>query len=163
MGTDPAALALHSTDLGKPFLSAGPSFSISHSGNEVLVAVAPGGRIGIDVEEVRTLMHLLSLARTSFTYGELASVAALPDEARVRAFFRIWTRKEAMLKALGCGLSGLDGIAVSEADMEGNALIRMDDPPELDRWTVRSIAVDPHVEAAVAWDQPLQEVRRISV
>src|SRR5690606_29615680 len=95
------------SELGKLSLPGGPSFNISHSGNFILVALAPEGRLGVDVEAVRPLRDLLGLARTSFAYDELCTVATLPDAHRLRPFFRIWARKEAVLKALGLGLTAL--------------------------------------------------------
>jgi 4'-phosphopantetheinyl transferase len=163
VGTPAAEIRFQATELGKPYLETGPSFNVSHSGGEVLIAVAPGGRLGVDVEEVRELRDLLSLARTSFTAPEVNMVAAFSEEERLRAFFRVWTRKEAVLKALGCGLTGLSGIRVSADPGEHNAMLHMEDPPEIERWTVRSLSVHPAVEAAVAWDYPVSEVEWIEL
>jgi 4'-phosphopantetheinyl transferase len=82
---------------GKPVLPGGPGFSLTHAGDLVGVAVHPGGAVGLDVEQVRELTDLAAMA---------AHVCS-PQETAVDedAFFRLWTRKEALLKAVGTGLA----------------------------------------------------------
>lgn len=78
---------------GKPTLAGGPAFSFTHAGPVVGVAVHPGGPVGLDVEPVRAMPDLDGMAR---------HVGA---PAEPGAFFRAWTRKEALLKATGDGLA----------------------------------------------------------
>ncbi len=89
----------------KPFLPGGPSFSLSHSGERVLIAVAAGGRVGADVERIRPVRRLEALAARWFAPGERAWLSAVPEGEREAAFFAVWTRKEAFAKALGRGLA----------------------------------------------------------
>lgn len=164
LGIDATAICFTTSGLGKPLLDEGPSFSISHSGDYVLVALAAEGRLGADVEAVRALRNLPGLARTSFGADEYEHVMRLPESERLLPFFRTWTRKEAMLKALGCGLTGLGNISVSAAPDVENALLRLDDPDEnIDDWTIRPLAVGADAEAAVAWDRPLRRVEELPV
>ncbi len=90
---------------GKPRLtSGGPAFSLTHAGDLVGVAThdAP---VGLDVEQARPLSDLGAMATHACSPEE-----TVPDEA---AFFRLWTRKEALLKASGDGLSApMSGITV---------------------------------------------------
>lgn len=81
---------------GKPTVAGGPQFSLTHSGDLVGVAVHERP-VGLDVEQVRSLTDRASLARHACAPGE-----QVPDDA---AFFRMWSRKEAALKATGTGLS----------------------------------------------------------
>jgi 4'-phosphopantetheinyl transferase len=175
LGEEPGALIVETSPDGKPFIANGPSFSITHSGDDILVAIAPDGRVGIDVEEVYEPRDLLGLARASFRYDELGAIVDLPEAARLHAFFRVWTRKEALLKAIGCGLSGRNSVAVSAAENATNALTLLDHPGEaVGDWVVQSIACPPstaaatpgvgaRAEAAVAWDRPLRAVAMIDV
>jgi len=161
---DPPDVCFTISGLGKPLLEGGPSFSISHSGDHVLVALADEGRLGVDVEAVRPLRDLPGLARTSFGADEYAHIMQIPETERMLPFFRTWTRKEAMLKALGCGLSGLGSISVSADEQVDNALRRLDTPGEhLDEWTLRPLHVGDDAEAAVAWDRPLAAVKELDV
>ena len=82
---------------GKPVLPGGPGFSLTHAGDLVGVAVHPGGEVGLDVERVRELGDLP---------GMLAHVCSPQESAAdADAFFTLWTRKEALLKAVGTGLA----------------------------------------------------------
>jgi 4'-phosphopantetheinyl transferase len=156
---DPGDVRIIQTEQAKPFVEGGPAFNISHSGDAVLVALAIGGRLGIDVEMVRPLSDLVGLATTSFARDELDTLTAAAPENRVRQFFRIWTRKEAMLKALGSGIPALSSISVSGDSGMLNTLRRLDAAGErVADWTVQSIPCDPDHEAAVAWDRPIARV-----
>lgn len=93
---------------GKPVLPQGPAFSMTHAGDLVGVAVSGLGPVGLDVEEVRAVADLPSMAR---------HVGA---PAEPSGFFRAWTRKEALLKATGDGLaSPMDAITLGESGVVG--------------------------------------------
>ncbi|MFE7929551.1 4'-phosphopantetheinyl transferase family protein [Streptomyces sp. NPDC057456] len=80
-------------------------FSVTHSGALVGVAVCRGGEVGLDVEESHGDMDVDSAARVALSTSELAALYARPAAERQPAFLRTWTRKEAVLKALGVGLA----------------------------------------------------------
>ena len=95
---------------GKPFAvvrgTPSPfSFNLSHAGDHGLIALAPGGRIGVDVEERVDRRNLDELIDAVMGPDEKAELAALEGVFRVRLFYRIWTCKEALVKALGTGFS----------------------------------------------------------
>lgn len=77
-------------------------FNLSHSMRHCAVAVMSGGRVGVDVDEV--VGYPERVARRWFGPGERDWLGRLPDEARGRGFFKLWTIKEACGKALGSGL-----------------------------------------------------------
>jgi 4'-phosphopantetheinyl transferase len=100
------SLVIEAGPYGKPSL-AGPArcaFSLSHSDELALVALADDGEIGVDLERVRPLSDLDGLERQCLTLGERQLLASLAPDDRTIAFLRRWTRKEACLKALGTGL-----------------------------------------------------------
>lgn len=95
---------------GKPFaevngLPAAVSFSVSHSGQYGLIAYAPGGRLGVDVEQVVPKRHLDSLIEAVMGPDERRELGEMRGQARLHQFFRLWTCKEALVKALGTGFS----------------------------------------------------------
>ena len=81
------------------------SFNVSHGGNHGLIAVASGGRIGVDVEERAARGDIDELSATVFGRDEQARIALSRGEAKMRLFFDFWTMKEALIKALGTGFS----------------------------------------------------------
>jgi 4'-phosphopantetheinyl transferase len=83
----------------------------------VLVGLAVGHAIGIDVELVRPFDQYDLLARRFFAPDEYRAFCSVPEPARLSGFFQYWTRKEAVLKALGTGMSTrLDSFAVTLAE-----------------------------------------------
>lgn len=104
---------------GRPRVRAsdGLQFSLSRSGDVVMIAVS-GDRIGVDVERVPSLTEALDLGPVLHP-DEWALVQAAPSTQAARVFARIWTRKEAYLKALGVGLNrdlALDYVGVDGVD-----------------------------------------------
>lgn len=93
---------------GKPTLSGrigeGISFNLSHSGGWVLLGFAWGAPLGVDLEGMRPFPDLMGVAGRVMTPDEVAALATLPGQERETAFFRGWTRKEALLKARGTGI-----------------------------------------------------------
>ena len=89
-------------EFGKPYLPDGPPFSLSHGGDLVVLAVGrQGTELGVDVEKnVRPWRE--AVARRLFTQEEQNWLHGSSER-----FFRLWTRKEAVLKCRGSGLSRL--------------------------------------------------------
>ena len=101
---------------GKPSLlpesaGRGCSFNLSHADDIALVALAPSGDIGIDVEILRLIPDAGLLASRVFSLSEQRELASTSPSTRSLAFLRGWTRKEACLKTLGVGLGRGLGIA----------------------------------------------------
>jgi 4'-phosphopantetheinyl transferase len=155
LGRDPVSLRFGQNEYGKPFLEEGPSFNLAHSGAWVLIGVASGGRLGVDVERPHRIRDLDALAGTVFAPDELAEFRALPPGERADAFYRGWARKEAFIKALGGGLSiPLKEFSVSLAPGFGDVLRRVESTVEGGvRWCVRSLPDLPGAEGAFAWDR----------
>lgn len=89
---------------GKPFLANGAvQFSLSHSGTLAVAAVSAAD-VGVDVEEIREGIDIEEIAVTAFSGRERARLGEAPPADRRQTFFRIWARKEALLKSRGLGL-----------------------------------------------------------
>jgi 4'-phosphopantetheinyl transferase len=156
---------------GKPVLESrqgnlGLEFNVSHSDGLGLVAIGNGRRVGIDVERVRTDMVLpipaggLPSARYSATPGG-------PVSSHL-GFFKCWTRTEALLKASGDGLSGLDQAKALTALSEGT-LARLAAPDATEGWELRDLLPAEGYVGAVAvegagyvlrcWQVPLRVIQ----
>jgi len=106
LGQPPSLVAFTYGPNGKPALAdagAGLCFNLSHSAELALCALAPGTELGVDVEAHRPLDDMDALAERFFAPAEVAWLQQQAD--RMAAFFRLWTCKEAYVKALGLGLS----------------------------------------------------------
>jgi 4'-phosphopantetheinyl transferase len=112
-----AALRFHTKGFGKPELDHDDSsssfhFSLSHSRSIALLAVANGRPVGVDAEDVRPIEP--EVADSHFSASERLQLNQLQGNAWLLGFYRCWTRKEAILKAEGVGLSRpLDSFDVS--------------------------------------------------
>jgi 4'-phosphopantetheinyl transferase len=103
----PHALRFAVRAQGKPYLTdVGLRFNLAHSDDLAVVAVARDVEVGVDVERLRPVADGLSLAARYFAPDEARALAALPADERDEAFLRLWTSKEAVLKATGEGLTG---------------------------------------------------------
>ena len=87
------------------FAATGLNFNVAHTPGMVVVAVGRVTRLGVDVEAADKRAPL-PVARRYFSPREAAALDALPPETRPRHFLRLWTLKEAYLKAMGEGLLG---------------------------------------------------------
>lgn len=103
--TDKPPASLGRTESGAPFLTDdGRAVSFAHSDRLAVCALSHAGRIGVDVESLdRRIARADDIAARCFSDGERALLDAASD--RGRAFLGIWTRKEALGKALGTGLN----------------------------------------------------------
>lgn len=83
-----------------------PSFNVSHCGDVLAIALCAQGGIGVDVEQAdaRLSMDLEGIARSQFAQAEYEVLMGSAPQQRLDAFFRMWTLKEAILKATGVGL-----------------------------------------------------------
>lgn len=80
-------------------------FSASKSGDRALLAVGTSPGIGVDVEGRRPFPDIDRVAEDFFDASEARAIASAGEpDAKLDAFFRCWTRKEALVKALGTGL-----------------------------------------------------------
>jgi 4'-phosphopantetheinyl transferase len=124
---------------GKPCLKGEPSsgvqFNLSHSGDMVAVAVSCGRRVGIDIEKIRDNISESDLSTRFFSDTEIAAI-------HTELFFRIWTRKEAFLKATGDGIGGLSG----SPDLRNKGIVSLKGTA----WQVHDLELSPGYSAALA-------------
>jgi 4'-phosphopantetheinyl transferase len=142
---------------GKPGLATNLSqtslnFNVSHSGDFVLVALAYGCSLGIDIERIRAYIDVDAIAERFFSVSERLSLAALPASMRHEAFFACWTRKEAYIKAHGDGLNlALDEFDVAFLPGQVPRLVETrHDPAAARRWALRDLEAGPNYRAALA-------------
>jgi len=138
---------------GKPVLAPGartaPSFSLTHSGDVVIVAVA-GRPVGVDVE--RDAARCVCSLAEALHPADAAWVAGLAEPDRHEAIITCWVRAEAALKCTGQGIGhGLGGFPVRPGGTVGH---------EVNGCTVRQLAAPEGYRAAVALAGACQPVLR---
>lgn len=114
LGCAPTLVELRETERGKPFVAAEMpegqrlEFNLAHSGRYVALAWDTGHAVGVDIEKQDRgrPRPLLELARVAFSPKEQEVLVAAAESVRTETFFRIWARKEAIVKAEGCGIAG---------------------------------------------------------
>lgn len=123
----PVTVRYRADGMTRPELDApgGLSFSTSHSDGLAIVAVASDRLVGVDVERLRPIPDALEVARSFFAGRESEHLRSLPVDDRSTTFLRLWTRKEAYVKALGAGMSmPFDGFDVLGGEAEGPHVVR---------------------------------------
>jgi len=157
----PRSLKFSRHQWGKPYLAdADLSFNISHSQDCLLIAVTQKQSIGVDVEALHPLHSMEAMARRCFADSELAYWEGLAEDERPKVFFRLWTLKEALVKAIGRGL----GLGVKRC-VYGLAPLRLLALPEecgsVDNWRVCELDVGSDFRAALCVSGgKIQVVRR---
>ncbi len=122
--------------LAPPFDAEGLNFNLAHTPGLVVMAVGRVAHIGIDVEALDKRVPM-PVARRYFSEREVAALDALAPEDQPRRFLRLWTLKEAYLKAVGEGLAGgLDSMTFTLDDDADIGFQRARDP-QAQRWTFR--------------------------
>jgi 4'-phosphopantetheinyl transferase len=154
----PAEVRFARTPAGKPYLvDHAFSFNLSHSAGRALIALARQGQIGIDLEHPDHLGEPDTLSERVLTPAERPAWLALPPTERAVALLHCWTRKEAILKAIGLGLpGGMEHIVLGESPLriigDRTAL------PSLAGLQIRDLPVDAGYGATLAIDGPLTPI-----
>jgi 4'-phosphopantetheinyl transferase len=151
---EPTSLEFSYGPYGKPALSgaqasSGLSFNLAHSAGLAVYAISVERTLGIDAELIKPESAGEDIARRYFSTREVKDLLALPQEARVQAFFHCWTRKEAYLKATGMGLqTPLDSFSVSLVPSQPAQFLGGVEP----RWNMASFQPADGYAAALVYD-----------
>jgi 4'-phosphopantetheinyl transferase len=130
IGVEPAELRFRVGSIGKPALlepQSGPHglhFNLSHSHGRLLIAVAKGREVGIDLEQVRDNRKPLKLAERFYTPAESRWIKSRPASDHALQFYRLWVAKEAVLKAQGCGIASLQQCEILASSSASRASVR---------------------------------------
>jgi 4'-phosphopantetheinyl transferase len=147
---------------GKPLLANEPDlhFSLSHSADLALIGVSRDAQLGVDIENAREFEDADAIARRFFTPREVSAWVETPPGRRNTAFFNCWTRKEALVKVSGEGISlSLDRFEVVMAPDESTRVLAVDGDPDRARgWTLIHLEPAPGFIGAFAMRQPMIDV-----
>lgn len=147
--SDPATIEFVYGTNGKPALhkpQARPlHFNLSHSGAWAVLALSAGVAVGVDLEKIDPALDYAALAARFFSAAEHSRLLAAALPRRRRSFYRLWTRKEALLKGQGGGFT-----AAEKVEEEG-------------MWQRRSFWLGPGYVGAIAGAGEMQALRRWQV
>jgi 4'-phosphopantetheinyl transferase len=145
---------------GKPYVpQASIHFNLSHSGNVILLAFANKIPIGVDVEQMRNIDNVDLIVKQYLHPSEVKELSACQLHESNQAFFSCWSKKEAVSKALGLGLSfPLNAFSVSSVPLVGNWSLNL--PLKYPQfWTLQAFKPLNGYFAAIAAPLPGLQVR----
>ncbi|MEJ2653676.1 MAG: 4'-phosphopantetheinyl transferase superfamily protein [Gammaproteobacteria bacterium] len=158
LGCPPRDIDFNYDTHGKPRLAGlyqRTRFNVSHTEDIMLAAFVLDREIGIDIESINHDIDCMALGRRCFSTLENQTLQSLPEHEHVDAFFRIWSRKEAYIKARGEGMSHpLQAFSVSVDKHAPRLLEHLDDDRETDRWTIIDLEVAKNYRAALVVERP---------
>jgi 4'-phosphopantetheinyl transferase len=152
------ALAFAQGPHGKPFAvvdgtPARVEFNVSHSAGRGLIAIARGP-VGVDLEFLARAADFHLIARGVLTPSEQAALSQRAGAEQARLFYRLWTQKEALIKATGRGFACPPrGFAVPDALLKGARCASFTFPGETAAWLITDLS-DGAYAAALAHAAP---------
>lgn len=150
LDVDPRSLVFELGQYGKPALAGHTLyFNLSHSADTLLIAVANFADIGVDIESSRQRDNLDGLAKRCFSDREYQSWQNMSANEQGQTFYRLWTKKEAFVKAVGRGI-GL-GISACEFELgkDGQLLAIPLECGAADAWKVQELDCGADFSAAL--------------
>ncbi|MCL2925797.1 MAG: 4'-phosphopantetheinyl transferase superfamily protein [Trichodesmium sp. MAG_R04] len=149
------------SDRGKPYLqNTSILFNLSHSQDLALYAITKVSLIGIDLEYIRPINDAENLAKRFFSLQEYNLISQLPSQKQQETFLKMWTCKEAYLKATGDGLAGsLEKVEISLTPEKPVEFFSINgDIEEASHWYLYQFIPQPNYIAAVAVAQKNQKL-----
>jgi len=155
---------------GRPRIAApegtGLDFNLAHARDLVVVAIARGGAVGVDVERVDRKVDEAGLAARFFSAADARAVADASPAHRRRAFLERWTLREAYTKARGTGLLALARDEVSFEVRTGGPVtgeIRAPGRAESAMWSFATLHPTTEHVAALAFRGDASSARSLVV
>ena len=150
-GMAPGDLQIESGVFEKPLLAnaRGWFFNLSRREDWALIGISRAGEIGVDFELLHAVEKVDALALAHFSVAEFDTFQGLPTDSKDRVFLRVWTRKEACLKAVGTGLR-IEPRTLEVGLGEGIVRLAISLPTGAASVEVRSVDSGPDSVAAIA-------------
>ncbi len=132
-------------------------FNLSHSGSWLALAVSRTTPVGVDIECRRELPRASALARRFLSAAEAQTIADLPEPERSERFLVLWSRREALVKAMGVSvIASLESIELDPAC--GQPRVLPPAWPDILAWTLLGPALPPPLIGALALPDAGQRV-----
>lgn len=160
----PKEIQIITNQYGKPKLDSelnnNIQFNISHSGNLVIYALNLFNEIGVDVEKIDNTINHLEIADNYFSTDEIEFLNISVSQNEIaEKFFRIWTRKESLLKAIGIGLlPDLKKISVIENRFYDDKLSPNLKASINNIWNIETLIIDNFYKASLAYSGDFKKI-----
>ncbi|MBN7810761.1 4'-phosphopantetheinyl transferase superfamily protein [Algoriphagus sp. H41] len=154
--TDPSELEFKYSDQQKPTLENFPwvHFNVSHSGDYIIIGFANKWSVGVDIEQMTPNVDLYNMIINCMSSTEVSVI--LNSEMPRQMFYKYWTRKEALLKGLGIGLTDrLKDISCSD----GLNLVPIEFSGFASTWKVWSFEMEDSYSVSIAHDAAIRVMR----
>jgi 4'-phosphopantetheinyl transferase len=135
---------------GNTYANGGLQFSLSHSHDLALCAIATNRSVGVDLEYVQRIPGIEHVARLFFSKQETALMKTMSKSQRLRGFYCIWTQKEAYAKATGTGLDEGVGVVDDLSHRYETMSSSSEQEPAEPYWSVFPIAPGPNYVGTLA-------------
>lgn len=160
LSTPPENVSFIYTEHGKPFLSGTMQeklqFNLAHTYDIAVCVITLDHAIGVDIEKI-VEKNDLAIAERFFSREENRALSVLPPDEQTIGFYRLWSKKEALVKAVGKGLS----ISLSSFSVSTNTLPEMI-VLENKNWSLVTLDILTHFQAALATDQEIEKISYFS-
>lgn len=151
---------------GKPFLPVHPNlqFNCSHTSHAFAIGITQKYNIGIDIEHKDRLVDISKLKKLLFSENELEQFESIPDVYRQQAFIHCWTKKEALLKATGSGLTRpMNEFSLSGSKKETMRFDTVYPGLKNPKWFVKNFHLPGAIVGALATNGQVKSVNYINV
>lgn len=160
LGRDPRGIRFEVGPEGKPFLPGNEvQFNVSDSNALLALALTRSTPVGVDVEHIALPRDLDGLIERVFSPRERDWWLGREPASRLASFYRVWTRKEALLKATGEGIRReLAAISVVGRDASGSPRLEREPERDGDAWTLLDFDPAEGFAGALALRGPVREL-----
>lgn len=151
---------------GKPFLRMHPNlqFNCSHTSHTFAIGIMQKYKIGIDIEHKDRLVDMSKLKDLLFSADELEHFERTPGAYRQQAFINCWTKKEALLKAVGSGLTkAMNAFSVNGPEHEAMKWNAIHPGLKDKEWFVKNFQLPGDTVGALATNGKVESINYINV
>jgi 4'-phosphopantetheinyl transferase len=153
---EPRMIEFSYNQYGKPYLAGcNIKFNVSHSRGRVLCAITLNDELGVDLEHTEKDFDFIETAEKCFSETELGILKGVPKSKQREAFYKIWTKKEAVVKAIGKGISTPLTEFTVPLKEKGSLVI------ENKKWHIESLEIGENFAAAIAVGRKPDDLRLI--
>jgi 4'-phosphopantetheinyl transferase len=140
-------------ELANTVSQGGIHFNVSHTQGCALYAFSINREVGVDIEYVRDIPEMKQIVQQFFSKSENAFFHTISASQRKEAFFSCWTRKEALIKAIGVGFHySFDKLTVSMVSSEPTKLVEIRAlEEERTQWSIQNLELTNRYKAAIAY------------